>query len=102
MDCFNKIVEVIQHTFVCLKRNEMDFKGQKLAFLIKNIILSISTVIAIIYGYYFESLASSCYIILIGAAITSLLVIPTWPIYNRHQIEWGYPDDGEKELKKIR
>ncbi|CXI50720.1 microsomal signal peptidase protein, putative [Plasmodium berghei] len=69
----------------------MDFQGQKLAFLIKNIIFTISTIVSIAIGYYKQNLALSTYIILVGTALSIILIIPTWPIYNRHPIRWGEP-----------
>ncbi|EAA18135.1 signal peptidase 12kDa subunit [Plasmodium yoelii yoelii] len=65
-----------------------DFHGQKLAFLIKNIIFTISTIVSIVIGYHKQDLALSTYIILAGTALSIILIIPTWPIYNRHPIRW--------------
>ncbi|CAD2093250.1 signal peptidase complex subunit SPC1, putative [Plasmodium vinckei lentum] len=82
------LLTCIVNTFVCLARNQMDFRGQKLAFLIKNIIFTISTIASIGISYHKQDLALGTYIILAGSALSTLLVVPTWPIYNRHPIKW--------------
>ncbi|CRG95839.1 microsomal signal peptidase protein, putative [Plasmodium gallinaceum] len=100
MSTFKDIKSIIQNTYFCLKRNQMDFVGQKLAFLIKNIIFTISTILAIVIGYYYQNLALSAYIILAGTLMATILVLPTWPMYNRNNIEWSKDEDSLKEKKR--
>ncbi|SBT72118.1 microsomal signal peptidase 12 kDa subunit, putative [Plasmodium malariae] len=100
MGLFNSVKNIIKNTYVCLTRNQMDFVGQKLAFLIKNVIFTISTVLSIIVGYYKQSLALSAYIILAGTAISAVLIIPTWPIYNKNNIQWSRDEDSINSKKR--
>ncbi|CRH03816.1 microsomal signal peptidase protein, putative [Plasmodium relictum] len=99
MNVFKDIKSIIQNTYYCLKRNQMDFIGQKLAFLIKNIIFSVSTILAISVGYYYQNLALSAYIILAGTLIAIILILPTWPMYNRNNIEWTKDEDSLERKK---
>ncbi|ANQ06567.1 Microsomal signal peptidase 12 kDa subunit [Plasmodium coatneyi] len=100
MGLISDIKNSIVHTYVCLRRNRMDFHGQKLAFLIKNIVFTISTVVSIAVGYYKEDLALSAYIILAGTVLSALLIMPTWPIYNKNNIQWESADESTEDRKR--
>ncbi|EDL46910.1 microsomal signal peptidase 12 kDa subunit [Plasmodium vivax India VII] len=73
MGLISAIKNSIERTYVCVRRNHMDFHGQKLAFLIKNVVFTISTVVSIAVGYYKQNLALSAYIILGGTALSALV-----------------------------
>ncbi|SPJ12714.1 microsomal signal peptidase protein, putative [Plasmodium sp. DRC-Itaito] len=100
MDIMNYFISIIKHTFVCLKSNQMDYCGQNLAYTIRNIVFGISTIISIIVGYYNQSLALSTYIILAGTALASILIIPTWPMYNRNNIQWEKGNSSSNDKKR--
>ncbi|GAW82900.1 microsomal signal peptidase 12 kDa subunit [Plasmodium gonderi] len=100
MGVLSSIKSMIKDTFECLRRNQMDFHGQKLAFLIKNIIFTISTIVSIVVGYYKQDLALSAYIILAGSALTVLLIMPTWPMYNKNNIQWERAGNSLHDKKK--
>ncbi|CAG9475666.1 microsomal signal peptidase 12 kDa subunit, putative [Plasmodium vivax] len=100
MGLISAIKNSIERTYVCVRRNHMDFHGQKLAFLIKNVVFTISTVVSIAVGYYKQNLALSAYIILGGTALSALLIMPTWPIYNKHNIQWESSEDPMEDRKR--
>ncbi|EUD66468.1 hypothetical protein C922_03102 [Plasmodium inui San Antonio 1] len=100
MGLISAIKNSVERTYVCLRRNHMDFHGQKLAFLIKNIVFTISTVVSIAVGYYKQDLALSAYIILAGTALAALLIMPTWPIYNKNNIQWESADESTEDRKR--
>ncbi|VWU50933.1 microsomal signal peptidase protein, putative [Hepatocystis sp. ex Piliocolobus tephrosceles] len=100
MGHFNNMKNVIHNTIISLKRNKMDFYGQKLAFLIKNIIFTISTIISIAIGYYKQDIALSAYILLGATVLCSILVIPTWPVYYKNNIQWTKSEDSLKKKKE--
>ncbi|GAB68378.1 microsomal signal peptidase 12 kDa subunit [Plasmodium cynomolgi strain B] len=100
MGLISAIKNSIERTYVCVRRNHMDFHGQKLAFLIKNIVFTISTIVSIAVGYYKQDLALSAYIILAGTALSALLIMPTWPMYNKHNIQWQSADESMEDKKK--
>ncbi|SOV25059.1 microsomal signal peptidase protein, putative [Plasmodium sp. DRC-Itaito] len=99
MNVIKYIISIIKHTCVCLKSNQMDYCGQNLAYTIRNIIFGISTIISIIVGYYNQSLELSTYIILAGTALASILILPTWPMYNRNNIEWEKSNNSTNDKK---
>ncbi|KJP89015.1 hypothetical protein AK88_01307 [Plasmodium fragile] len=100
MAIIGKIISSLKHTYVCVRRNHMDFHGQKLAFLIKNIVFTLSTVVSIAVGYYKQDLALSAYIILAGTVLSALLIMPTWPIYNKNNIQWESVDESTDDRKR--
>ncbi|KAF2756088.1 microsomal signal peptidase-like protein 12 kDa subunit [Pseudovirgaria hyperparasitica] len=67
---------------------QIDFEGQRLAELLTTALLAISGIIAFLYGYIAQDIASTLYIGLGGAALTFLAVVPPWPLYNKHPIAW--------------
>ncbi|SBT45000.1 microsomal signal peptidase 12 kDa subunit [Plasmodium ovale wallikeri] len=99
MGLFSSIRDAMFNTYTCLKKNQMDFHGQKLAYLIKNVIFTISTIISIVVGYHMQDLSLSAYIILAGTALSAILVLPTWPIYNKHNIQWESSEESLKSKK---
>ena len=82
-----------------IRMNEMDFEGQLLAEKLYRIILVIFTIIAIIVSYITQRLCHGVYILCFGLVLSLLLCLPSWPMYNRHQLKWlkYVPQDKEKD-----
>ncbi|KAL1895744.1 hypothetical protein Cpir12675_003135 [Ceratocystis pirilliformis] len=67
---------------------QIDFKGQTFAELIQNIVMSIFGIAAFIYGYINQDIRSALFIVLGGAIVTIILVVPQWPFYRRNPVTW--------------
>jgi signal peptidase complex subunit 1 len=50
--------------------------------------LVIPQVIAFIAGYVYQDVYVTLWIGLAGTALTVLVVVPPWPIYNTHAEKW--------------
>ncbi|CAK9298285.1 unnamed protein product [Gordionus sp. m RMFG-2023] len=66
----------------------MDYEGQLLAEKIYQSIISIFGVLGFVLGYYTQMFSYTVYLLGIGILISSLLVVPPWPIYRRKPLRW--------------
>ncbi|KAI8967249.1 microsomal signal peptidase-like protein 12 kDa subunit [Mycotypha africana] len=62
----------------------IDFEGQKLAEQLTYILLIVTSFASFVTGYLMASMQLSLYIFLAGCILTSLVVLPPWPMYNKH------------------
>ncbi|KAL5604675.1 hypothetical protein BROUX41_001974 [Berkeleyomyces rouxiae] len=67
---------------------QIDFKGQPFAELIQNVAMSVFGILAFIYGYVYQDIRAALFIVLGGAIVTLLLVVPPWPMYKRNPVKW--------------
>ncbi|KKA29509.1 hypothetical protein TD95_001588 [Thielaviopsis punctulata] len=44
--------------------------------------------IAFVYGYMLQDIRTALFIILAGAVITMLLVVPPWSFYKKNPVKW--------------
>ena len=82
-----------------IRMNEMDFEGQILSERLYRIILVTFTIIAMIVSYMTQKLCHGVYILCFGLLLSLLICLPSWPMYNRHQLKWlkYVPQDKEKD-----
>ena len=82
-----------------IRMNEMDFEGQILSERLYRIILVAFTIIAMIVSYMTQKLCHGVYILCFGLLLSLLICLPSWPMYNRHQLKWlkYVPQEKEKE-----
>lgn len=69
----------------------MDFKGQRLAELFFSYILVLSGVLAFLTGYVIQSFQLMMAVFSSGVALSLLISVPDWPMYNRHGVKWLPP-----------
>ncbi|KAI0603239.1 microsomal signal peptidase 12kDa subunit [Biscogniauxia sp. FL1348] len=67
---------------------QIDFEGQKLAEILATALLSIAGAISFLVGFFLQDIALALKIGLGGTALTFLLVVPPWPFFNRHPVQW--------------
>ncbi len=75
----------------------MDFQGQKQAEQLIYRVLTLFALAGFLAGYALGSFALMVYINAAGLALTLLLVVPDWPLFNRHPLNWLpplNPDEG--------
>ena len=94
MNFIKKFIDVEKYY---IKINEMDFEGQILAAKLYRIILVAFTIIAMIVSYITQKLCHGVYILCFGLVVTLILCLPSWPMYNRHQLKWLKYVEKEKE-----
>jgi signal peptidase complex subunit 1 len=71
-----------------LLEGQIDFDGQRLAERTSTAILTLSSVVAFIVGFIHQDIYLIMWIGLAGTALAMLLVVPPWPIYNKHPQPW--------------
>jgi len=71
-----------------LVEGQIDFEGQKLSELLATASLVIVGGIAFLIGFVLQDIKLALYIGLGGTAFTFALVVPPWPIYNKHPVQW--------------
>jgi len=67
---------------------QIDFEGQKLAELLATALLATVGAISFITGFFLQDIKLALFIGLGGTALTFLLVVPSWPFFNRHPVKW--------------
>ncbi|PGG95368.1 hypothetical protein AJ79_10095 [Helicocarpus griseus UAMH5409] len=73
---------------------QIDFEGQRIAENLCTTLISIFAAIAFTTGYYYQDVHFTLWIGLAGTLITALVVVPPWPMYNRHPEPWLIPGSG--------
>ena len=74
-----------------LSVSQQDFEGQRLAHTL-TLSLSVAAGIAsFAAGWWFVSLELLLHVFLVGLGLCALLVIPPWPYFKRHPIQWLSP-----------
>lgn len=66
----------------------MDFVGQRLAEKLLLYLTVLFAAVGFVVGYAQGSFRTMVWINAAGLALTSLLVLPNWPFYNRHPLKW--------------
>ncbi|CAG8599958.1 61_t:CDS:2 [Paraglomus occultum] len=66
----------------------IDFEGQKLAEYIYYFVIISGAILGFVVGFYYQDLLLTMEIFAGGIGLSALLVFPSWPIYNKHPIQW--------------
>ncbi|KAL9052417.1 MAG: hypothetical protein Q9206_004316 [Seirophora lacunosa] len=86
-----------------LFEGQIDFEGQKLAELFSTVILTVTGVrtilasiqlLAFALGFWQQNIWTTLWIGLGGTALTFLVVVPPYPIYNESPENWLRPNSG--------
>ncbi|KAL8706760.1 MAG: hypothetical protein Q9225_007916 [Loekoesia sp. 1 TL-2023] len=67
---------------------QIDFEGQKLTELFSTVILAVTGLLAFIIGFAQQNIWVTLWIGLGGTALTFLVVVPPYPIYNENPEKW--------------
>ncbi|KAJ9211555.1 hypothetical protein DTO166G4_6835 [Paecilomyces variotii] len=70
---------------------QIDFHGQRLAEILSTVLLILSGVVAFIAGFVSRDVYLTLWVGLAGTLLTALVVIPPWPVYNKHPEKWLVP-----------
>ncbi|KAI8079497.1 microsomal signal peptidase 12 kDa subunit-domain-containing protein [Gilbertella persicaria] len=62
----------------------IDFEGQKQTDKLTHYLLIATGIASFILGYSAQSLQLLLVVFIIGFILTALMVIPPWPMYNKH------------------
>ncbi|XP_074303310.1 signal peptidase complex subunit 1-like [Silene latifolia] len=79
----------------------MDWQGQKLAEQLMQIMLLICAAVAFISGYVLGSFKMMILIYAGGVVLTALMIVPNWPWFNRHPLEWLDPVEAELHPRPV-
>ncbi|KAI8977806.1 microsomal signal peptidase subunit [Trametes punicea] len=71
-----------------LIEGKIDFEGQKLAENIARHSLIVATAVSFVAGFALQSLRVTFGLFASSVVLLSIVVIPPWPIYNRHPVKW--------------
>ncbi|KAI1000051.1 hypothetical protein K3495_g8148 [Podosphaera aphanis] len=80
---------------------QIDFKGQKLAELLATILLSTAGALSFVVGFILQDIVGALYIGLGVTGLTFFLVVPPWPFYRRHPVNWLPSNGFRKESDHI-
>ncbi|KAF1981784.1 microsomal signal peptidase 12 kDa subunit [Aulographum hederae CBS 113979] len=73
---------------------QIDFEGQRLAEYLTQGILTLVGAVAFLYGYFTQDIYMTLWIGLAGTALTFVAVVPPWPFFNKHPLQWLPPQNG--------
>ncbi|KAF8579142.1 microsomal signal peptidase [Ramaria rubella] len=71
-----------------LFEGKIDFEGQKLVDQITRYVLISSTIFSFLAGVISQSLRISFGVFSFGTLLLVLIVVPPWPLFNRHPVKW--------------
>ncbi|KAB2578893.1 putative microsomal signal peptidase 12kda subunit protein [Lasiodiplodia theobromae] len=74
-----------------LVEGQIDFDGQRLAELLTTALLTTAGIVAFVVGYSTQDIALALRILLGGAALTFVAVVPPWPFFNKNPVDWQPP-----------
>ncbi|KAK1438149.1 hypothetical protein QVD17_03952 [Tagetes erecta] len=77
----------------------MDWQGQKIAEQLMQIMLVVFAIGAFLTGYIMGSFQLMLFIYAGGVVLTTLIIIPNWPFFNRNHQKWLEPSEAEKYPK---
>lgn len=77
----------------------MDWKGQKLAEELMQILILVFGGVAFIAGYATSSFRTTMLIYAGVVLITTLSTVPDWPFFNHHTLKWLDPSEADKYPK---
>lgn len=78
----------------------MDFQGQKAAEQWISRVLIAFAAVGFIAGYLLSNFLLMVVINLVGLAVTLGLVVPDWPLFNQHPLQWLPPLNSGKPKKE--
>jgi len=82
-----------------LIEGKIDFEGQKLAERVHQFALAVLTFVSFVVGLVMQDLRATFSVFGIGAALVVLVVIPPWPVFNAHPVQWLAVKDTSKKQK---
>ncbi|KAJ6558285.1 microsomal signal peptidase [Mycena capillaripes] len=71
-----------------LTEGKIDFVGQQQVELISRVWLIGTTIISFILGFALQSMQLTFGIFGVSTLLLVLVVVPPWPIFNRHPTQW--------------
>jgi len=71
-----------------LVEGSIDFEGQRIAEIFSTVLLTLTSVIALVTGYMAQDIYLTLGIGLAGVVLTMLVVVPPWPAFNEHPEPW--------------
>lgn len=82
------MLRLLQHTVDSVRSGVVDFEGQQFVQTFLVTISVVGSIFAFCSGFLAESFYISFLVILGTTLSASLVCIPSWPFYKRHQINW--------------
>lgn len=74
------IISQLQDAF----EGQIDFDGQRVSELFCTILLSLTSVVALVAGFLQQDIHLTMWVGLAGFVVTMLAVVPPWPFYNQN------------------
>jgi len=71
-----------------LAEGRIDFAGQALVDLVSRVVLASSTVLAFGVGFALQDIRITFAIMGLSTLTMALLLLPPWPMFNRHPVKW--------------
>jgi len=66
----------------------IDFEGQKTAEYLATALLIVVGGIAFLTGYFLQDIKLALQLGLGGSVVAALVVVPPWPFFNKHPVQW--------------
>ncbi|KAI9854856.1 MAG: hypothetical protein M1824_006546 [Vezdaea acicularis] len=84
MEALNDIGGQVQE----ILEGQIDFEGQRLAEKLTTALLGAVGIAAFLAGYLRDDIYATLYGGLIGTGLVFLVIVPAWPFFNKHPLQW--------------
>jgi signal peptidase complex subunit 1 len=74
----------------------MDWKGQTAAEFVMRLILAVTALLGLLLGWWMQDVSLVFKVSLGGCALGMLAVVPDWPWWNRHRLQWRNSGPSQK------
>ncbi|MBW0477978.1 hypothetical protein O181_017693 [Austropuccinia psidii MF-1] len=88
MDELSKIIDGYVDRLKASLEGKIDFEGQRKVERLNQIILSVTAALAFVVGYLAQSMLLTYGVFGAGFLTALLVIVPPWPVYNRHPVAW--------------
>jgi len=77
-----------------------DYEGQKLAERLFHVVILFFAAVGFVWGYYIQQFGATIIIVAAGFIVSCVLVLPPWPMYRKHALEWQKPRPENTDTKR--
>lgn len=70
----------------------IDYAGQARAEQLYRFIITLFSIVGLVWGYIVQQFSQSVYILCAGFILATILTVPPWPMYRRKTLQWQVPE----------
>uniref|UniRef100_A0AAF5I1I9 Signal peptidase complex subunit 1 n=2 Tax=Strongyloides stercoralis TaxID=6248 RepID=A0AAF5I1I9_STRER len=83
----DSVIAILPSWMTCFSTH-MDFHGQQKAERIYEVIIITSAIIGFFIGFFTQQISNMVISIGVGFALSCIIILPPWPCFRRHPVQW--------------